>query len=81
MTEKSQFFGTQVKCREKVESGKKYYNGEAGEGCGGILGEGMVPSDGEVTSKKYAIVMVIVIYGIIGGGVWRALCTLKGCSP
>jgi hypothetical protein len=24
--------------------------------------------------------MVIVIYGIISGGVWRALCTLKGCS-
>jgi hypothetical protein len=25
-------------------------------------------------------IMVIVIYGIIGGGVWRALCTLEGCS-
>ena len=24
--------------------------------------------------------MVIVIYGKSSGGVWRALCTLKGCS-
>jgi hypothetical protein len=28
----------------------------------------------------HVIIMVIVIYGKSSGGVWRALCTLKGCT-
>ena len=27
------------------------------------------------------VVLIIVIYGKSSGGVWRALCTLKGCTP
>ena len=30
--------------------------------------------------KTYGLIMVIVIYGKSSAGVWRALCTLKGCS-